>query len=53
MGRLEDLRLIQNIRQDGYSEEETFNMLIEFNNDFDNPRPLNKLDGDTKHLARK
>lgn len=70
MGRLEDLRKIQKIRQDGYkeiltylyrnycylagySEEETFNMLIEFNNNFDNPRPLNKLDGDTKHLARK
>lgn len=37
----------------GYSEEETFKMLIEFNNNFDNPRPLNKLDGDTKHLSRK
>lgn len=70
MGRLEDLRRIQTIRQDGYkeiltylyrnycylagySEEETFKMLIEFNNNFDNPRPLNKLDGDTKHLSRK
>ena len=70
MGRLEDLKRIQTIRQDGYkeiltylyrnycylagyNEEETFKMLIEFNNGFDNPRPLNKLDGDTKHLSRK
>ena len=70
MGRLEDLRRIQTIREKGYKEiltylyrnycylagyskEETFKMLIEFNNNFDNPRPLNKLDGDTKHLSRK
>lgn len=70
MGRLEDLRRIQTIRQDGYKEiltylyrnycylagygeEETFKMLIEFNNNFNNPRPINKLDGDTKHLSRK
>lgn len=37
----------------GYNEEETLKMLIEFNNNFENPRPVNKLDGDTKHLSRK
>lgn len=70
LGRLEDLRKIQKIRQQGYrenlafvfrnycylagySEDETFNMLVEFNNNFDNPLPINHLDGDTKHLKRK
>lgn len=70
LGRLEDLRKIQKIRQEGYrenlaflyrnycylagySEDETFNMLVEFNNNFDNPLPINHLDGDTKHLSRK